>query len=670
MRHQQYQTAEPNPKFERARVSYNPGDRLWTLEENYSYIDQINNRAVIIHKGSKFDLSSVPRPFWEKISPFDLSNEAPLIHDFLYITRGGKREDPDRRMFGKVVCSKAGDTYYSRREADLLFRRMMREAWVTPPWRILLGFWAVSLVGWIFWPPPGPFGSLISKIKQLSKGRTLPEGTIPLFITSLILVIFLGIITSPPQWLFTRALSPVICPGAVYAMNTPENMVALTIDDGPDPRMGDANSTTKILDVFQHHNQQNPDSPAHATFFLIGNRVTEREALNDNRPDPVTTRIIAEGHEIGNHMAEDSASILLGERFPQEFIATHEHLSTYAKQPGSQYDTVSWFRPGVGICDRAMSDTVAEQNEYRSSQGFTNIAVGSVWPYDTILANPGFSKDFIQKNIRPGSIIVLHDGRGSGEDEGESRGDRTAQVLESLLHDLKDKYHVVPLSKLLEQGEPVTLSQSLPGPLEAIRVWLLKGYLSRGFFRIPTRAVTWLAIGVILVTHGVALWLLGTRTKFIPKQLELATPPQALGRKSQSRRCFFIQQAVRIFFIPSAVEEIIMRGVLLPSPMEHSGLALSSSQWLQCGVALAIYVLYHIPFGALIDWLRRQSEQQTGYFRTFFRYDFLALTALLGSGCTFSYLVSGSIWPAIVFHWAVVVIWILGLGGFARLNSQ
>ncbi|MEV0416699.1 bifunctional polysaccharide deacetylase/glycosyltransferase family 2 protein [Streptosporangium canum] len=57
--------------------------------------------------------------------------------------------------------------------------------------------------------------------------------------------------------------------------------VALTFDDGPDPRW-----TPQLLDVLARHG-------AKATFFAVGARIAENPEL--------TRRIIAEGHEIGNH---------------------------------------------------------------------------------------------------------------------------------------------------------------------------------------------------------------------------------------------------------------------------------------------------------------------------------------------------------------------------------
>ncbi|HEU5160487.1 MAG TPA: bifunctional polysaccharide deacetylase/glycosyltransferase family 2 protein [Streptosporangiaceae bacterium] len=65
------------------------------------------------------------------------------------------------------------------------------------------------------------------------------------------------------------------------ALGMPARTVALTFDDGPDPRW-----TPRVLDVLRRHH-------ARATFFMIGSRVAER-------PD-IARRVLREGHEIGSH---------------------------------------------------------------------------------------------------------------------------------------------------------------------------------------------------------------------------------------------------------------------------------------------------------------------------------------------------------------------------------
>ncbi|MFC7484686.1 polysaccharide deacetylase family protein, partial [Luedemannella flava] len=69
--------------------------------------------------------------------------------------------------------------------------------------------------------------------------------------------------------------------GGVATRAMPADTVALTFDDGPDPRW-----TPQVLDLLAR-------AHAHATFFVVGSKVNEYPEL--------TCRILAEGHEIGIH---------------------------------------------------------------------------------------------------------------------------------------------------------------------------------------------------------------------------------------------------------------------------------------------------------------------------------------------------------------------------------
>ncbi len=281
-----------------------------------------------------------------------------------------------------------------------------------------------------------------------------------------LLVGMMGIILWPPRWIVTQLVPPIACPQAVYAVSLAERVVALTIDDGPDLRVGTANSTVQILDILRRYNAEHPGQAAHATFFLMGNSVQARERVSRDQHDALVSRVVSEGHEIGNHMAEDRASILLGQQFGEVLQATHQRLAAYAASPSSQYPRVRWLRPGVGWCDRAMLATVAHQADYVMADGRPQVVLGSLWPYDTIQPWPRFSRWFIRQNVQPGAIIVLHDG---GE-----RGDRTVQVLPQLLIALaKQHYQVVPLSQLTPMGNPIEARLRLPDPLDRLRQTLI-----------------------------------------------------------------------------------------------------------------------------------------------------------------------------------------------------
>ena len=114
-----------------------PSIGRWRLETAYTYVD--GSTAVTVPAGFEFDLSSVPRPFWPLIAPFELSIVAPLLHDFLY-SHGG------RPPAGSVEPPRT----YSRAEADRMFREIM-EAEGVAAWRRVLAYGAVRVFGRSAW---------------------------------------------------------------------------------------------------------------------------------------------------------------------------------------------------------------------------------------------------------------------------------------------------------------------------------------------------------------------------------------------------------------------------------------------------------------------------------------------------------------------------------------
>lgn len=94
--------------------------------------------------------------------------------------------------------------------------------------------------------------------------------------------------------------------------------------------------------------------------------------------------------------------------------------------------------------------------------------------------------------------------------------------------------------------------------------------------------------------------------------------------------------------IPALGEEMIFRVLLAGRRGFWRGVA-----------ALAVFVLWH----SAQLWLGLPMAQPM-----FADPVFLAITAGLGLACTISWRRSGSIWPAVAMHWAVVVMW-KGLAG-------
>jgi peptidoglycan-N-acetylglucosamine deacetylase len=217
-------------------------------------------------------------------------------------------------------------------------------------------------------------------------------------------LLLVGSAACTPHWLVEAAASAR--PGCLYFAPRQERVVALTLDDGPHD-----GTTTALLDVLARHR-------ARATFFLISGHVPGNE--------PLVARIVREGHEIGNHFTEDQRSIdLTPAEFEESLLEADSVLSAFAP--------LRWARPGSGWYDARMVQTL-EQHGYRC-------ALGSVYPFDAQLRSSGHSTRTVLAGVRPGAVIILHDGAG--------RGSRSVAALERILPELARRgYRVVTLSEL------------------------------------------------------------------------------------------------------------------------------------------------------------------------------------------------------------------------------
>ena len=197
-------------------------------------------------------------------------------------------------------------------------------------------------------------------------------------------------------------------PRVLYSVDTEQPLVALTIDDGPD-----SESTRRILDVLDAHG-------AKATFFLISDRTPGRESL--------VQAIVDADHEIANHLTHDVPSIELEPaEFESELVRAHQTLSRF----GDSY----WFRPGSGWYDDWMFP-ILERHDYR-------LALGTAYALDAQIDSVWFASRVILWRAGKGDIIILHDGEG--------RGQRTIEILERVLPELRRRgLRVVSLSELVE----------------------------------------------------------------------------------------------------------------------------------------------------------------------------------------------------------------------------
>ncbi|MFC0507495.1 bifunctional polysaccharide deacetylase/glycosyltransferase family 2 protein [Micromonospora costi] len=182
----------------------------------------------------------------------------------------------------------------------------------------------------------------------------------------------------------------------------PARTVALTFDDGPDPRW-----TPQVLDVLRRHH-------VHATFFVVGARVNEHPEL--------VRRILAEGHEIGSHTFThaDLAAVPAWRR-DLELSLTRKAV---AAATGRE---VTLLRPPFSSVPSALDGP--EYDALRAAAGDGHVAV--LADHDTRdWQRPGV--DAIVKAATParggGAVVLMHDGGGDRA--------QTIAALDRLLPDL------------------------------------------------------------------------------------------------------------------------------------------------------------------------------------------------------------------------------------------
>lgn len=132
---------------------YPRGDGTYTLVKDFSYewLHGDDWNRITVPRGFRCDLSSSPRVVWSFISPFDLGPAA-ILHDFIYSHGGRLPVGAHEQVFLSryfIVTSP-----WTRRDADRLFARVMRESGV-PRWRRRLAYLAVRLFGWKDWKEAG-----------------------------------------------------------------------------------------------------------------------------------------------------------------------------------------------------------------------------------------------------------------------------------------------------------------------------------------------------------------------------------------------------------------------------------------------------------------------------------------------------------------------------------
>lgn len=199
---------------------------------------------------------------------------------------------------------------------------------------------------------------------------------------------------------------------------TDRKVVYLTFDDGPHPP-----ETERVLDVLREHG-------ARATFFLIGSKVSGNEA--------VLRRMLEEGHALGLHTYSHAGTFPLLS-FDKMLADVNEGKRAVESVAGKK---ISLFRPPFGVTNPTISKVVrtlglhtvgwdvrsfdtmfckSSEHSCKSSEHSCKQSEHSCKQSEHSCKQPGYSckqsehdwyvpvVERIMKQVRPGSVILLHD---------------------------------------------------------------------------------------------------------------------------------------------------------------------------------------------------------------------------------------------------------------------
>ena len=210
------------------------------------------------------------------------------------------------------------------------------------------------------------------------------------------------------------AIPPLRFFGAYICRGDPEKrQVALTFDDGPDPR-----STPALLELLREHKVE-------AAFFAIGEKVEAEPKLAKD--------ILLSGHLLENHSYQHSnaTNFYPAAKLRAELIRGQQVIE---KHTGT---TPHFFRPPIGL---------SNPNTFRVAGALNLQVIGwDIRGLDTRITDPIKVVRRIERGLRHGAIILLHDGNIPVA--------RLVATVRLLLARLREHgYEVVRLDRMLNQS--------------------------------------------------------------------------------------------------------------------------------------------------------------------------------------------------------------------------
>ena len=228
-----------------------------------------------------------------------------------------------------------------------------------------------------------------------------------LFIVPGIIFLFIAI-----YWIIPNYWARNHCKTVIRTGNQKSPYIALTFDDGPNPRY-----TPKLLDILKEHGVK-------ASFFVVGK--------NAERYPHILHRIHSEGHVVGCHSYSHSHAWLLSP------INTFRDLKRVCRVLEDQLNNhPAWYRPPWGLFKLF---TLPAAKKMGLKTAYWSIEAQD-WEAKT---TPQHIYNTVISRAKPGSIVVLHDSGGA-----PGAPAKTLEALPLIINTLKQKgYKFVTLEKM------------------------------------------------------------------------------------------------------------------------------------------------------------------------------------------------------------------------------
>ncbi len=207
--------------------------------------------------------------------------------------------------------------------------------------------------------------------------------------------------------------------GTITQVRTNEPVVALTFDDGPHPEY-----TPRLLDLLARYD-------ARATLFMVG-RYAEQH------PE-IVRRAAREGHAIANHTYSHP-------QFP--VISSRERRGELERCQRALGSTgLRMFRPPYG------RQTYASRFDLLRA-GY-QVVTWNVHAEDWEIRDPRWMAERLERQITPGSIVLLHDAIRTPLIPGSEDREPMLQALELTLERLSPRFRFISVPALMLHGRVI-----------------------------------------------------------------------------------------------------------------------------------------------------------------------------------------------------------------------